>query len=97
MKETAMTNKPFKHAPCDEPLNVSSTDPKPDDVVTCPKCGLTVRYEAFHAEIQEYLAEKVSERMSSVFRDAANSIKSMTFHEGVRPKKVHRFVVDLNI
>lgn len=90
-----MTTKPFKHAPCDEQLNVSSRNPKPGDTVSCPKCGLTVSYEVFDREIKEYIADKVGKRMSGILRNATHAKKRMTFSQSIRPQKTYRFIADL--
>lgn len=89
-----MATKAFKHLPCNEQLKITSAEPKADDIVVCPKCGLEVTYETFQREIREYLLEQTQERLSKPFKDAARNSKHMKFTEGHRPKKAHRFVVE---
>jgi hypothetical protein len=97
MKERVMSTEPIKHMPCNEQLKLGTTDPKPNDMVTCPKCLGTWPYEVVKRELGEYVADETAKRLSKSFRDSARGIKGMTFKENVRPKKVRRFVVDLKL
>lgn len=87
-------HKPVLCAVCRVPVQVSPS-PKPDDTVTCPRCGV----EDSHANVmksiaeqgQEYLAHKLQEAMSN----AARGSKYLKYTPGSIPKRTHRFVVDL--
>ncbi len=91
-----MANKPIKCAKCNVPLQ-GSADPKSEGVFSCPSCGASDTLENIQREIGEYAAEKTAEFLSGNWRELARNNKFLKVTEHPRPKKLYRFVVDLDL
>lgn len=89
--------KDIKCATCNVALQGNVAEPKPDDVVTCPSCGASDTRENVMREIGEYARDKASDFIARGFKNATRGSKHLTFKEKLRPKKVYRFIVDLDL
>lgn len=85
----------FKCAKCDAPLQGNGVEPKPGDIISCPDCGESDTLENVLSEIGEYASDHFAGKLSADLRKIASGSKFLQFSEGNRPKKVYRFVVDL--
>lgn len=79
-------------APCNVPLQQAE-----DDTFLCPSCGTRETRDAIIREVGEYTTEKMADHLSESLRDAVRGSKMVTFKEGDRVRKTHRFKVDLRL
>jgi hypothetical protein len=86
----------FKCARCKIALE-GPAKPKPQDRFSCPKCGVGGRYDAIMREVKEYVSEQGQAFLDAKLRDAARRSKFMTFTPASRPKRNHRFIVDMKL
>lgn len=85
----------FKCAKCNVPLQGSGVEPKAGDIISCPACGESDTLENVLSEVGEYMRDHFASKLATDFRKAARGSKFLKFREGHRPKKVYRFIVDL--
>ena len=84
-------------AKCNVPLQGPTPNPKPQDRFVCPRCGAGDTLENIMRETQDYVTDKVGESIGRVLENAARESKALTFKKNRRPKKCHRFIVDLGL
>lgn len=86
-----------KCAKCNVPLEGTLVDGEPQGEFTCPICGTGDTYENVMREIGEFASEKAADVLSAEFEQVARHSDVMTFTNGHRPKKVYRFIIDLDL
>jgi hypothetical protein len=70
------------------------TEPKPEDVFTCPFCGLAEMHEAIMREIGDLAHEAISHGLQKRLASVARGNKSVKFQPSKIPQtKVYRFTL----
>ena len=81
-----------KCAPCKCALH-GPRNPKPDDRISCPRCGVGDTFDAVMREVGEYVKEQAAIALNGSVRDAARGSKYLGIATTVRPEGGHRFVI----
>ena len=72
-------------------------DPKPEDIVSCPGCGVSDTLENVTSEVGKYVAEKMAESISATISDTFRGDEFIKITSDYRSKGSHRFIVDLDL
>ncbi|GLK80131.1 hypothetical protein GCM10008174_18720 [Methylopila turkensis] len=73
------------------------TDPKPESVFSCPRCGEGDKLKNIHRIVGEFVKEETARHFQQKLRDVARRSKFLQFKGNTIPKRSHRFVVDLKL
>ena len=79
------------------PLKGEVVDGQPKGTFSCPVCGIGDTYENIMREIGEYASEKAADMLADTLERSTRGCDFLTFKKGHHPKKVHRFIVDLDL
>ena len=85
-----------KCAKCDIALE-RVPDPNPENRFVCPSCSTGDTFDNIQREVGEYAQEIAMQHFAAEMRDMVRGKPGMDFEEKPRPKKVYRFVIDLNL
>jgi hypothetical protein len=83
-------------AHCRVPLQGNVVDTKPEDRFACPSCGQGDTYQNIMREAKDSATEQVGEAFTKMIKDTLRGSKYLKFTEKRRPKKAHRFILDMN-
>ena len=86
-----------KCAKCNVALQGPSISRNPEDVFSCPICGVSDTFENIMREAQEYFTEKTGGILASYFEKVTRGNKFLTFKKSRRHKKAHRFIVEMDL
>ena len=87
----------IKCAKCNVPLDSPTTEPQPDDIVSCPVCGVSDRFKNVLREVEESVADQAERYLVKGLKDAVRGSKFVKVTEKPQAKKHPRFIVDLNL
>lgn len=73
------------------------SDPKPDDVITCPTCGNGDTFENVLREAKEYIANGFSKSLGDMLAKSTRNSKFVKFKSQRAPQRSYRFVVDAGV
>ena len=86
----------IKCAKCNVALQ-GPTDPEPDSRIACPSCREGDTFEQVMREIHEHATEQVGDSLGRSFEKTFSGNKNITVTKHAVPKKLHRFIVDLDL
>lgn len=82
-------------ARCRVPIE-GPTEPKPDDRMSCPGCGIGDSYEATMAEVQDYIREMAAKGLSEMFDHTSTKSDSINLRANYKPSgRVWRFIAEI--
>lgn len=91
------TTHTIKCAACNVPLQGEVIDGKPEGTFACPTCGVSDSHENIMREIGDYTRENMVHELSRTLERATRGSKFLTLKKRHRPKKVYRFIIDLDL
>lgn len=65
-------------------------------IARCPRCGTSDTLDNVIREVGEYAKEQAAQHLEKKMASIARGSKFMKFTPAHRPKKRHRFIVDVN-
>lgn len=72
-------------------------DAKPDPRAACPRCGEGDTLDNIHRIVAEFVEERLAQSIHAAVVDGVRGSKALKVTSNFRPKRNHRFVVDLDL
>jgi len=80
---------------CNVPIRGPSS-PKPTDLLSCPKCGVSGTHTEVMASVKGYSTEHVGGQVQSMLGNAFRGNKSVTFTPTATSSRKYQFIVKLD-
>ena len=73
------------------------SDPKHDDMITCPKCGRSDNFENVAASVKAFVEEMAGRSLQETIRKSFRGSKIIKVTTKPLPKGNHAFLVDMKL
>lgn len=80
-------------ATCNVGMMPSSNPPKPDDISSCPECGVSDTYENVLEEAKAYAVEHAARQLQKKMKEVASGSRGVTYKPGRIETREYRFIV----
>jgi hypothetical protein len=91
-----LANQEVKCAKCKVALQ-GPANPKPQDRMECPRCGVGDRFDRVMAEVGEYVRDQTEDALGRSLETAFRNSKNVKLTKGPRRRKAYRFIGDLKL
>jgi hypothetical protein len=79
---------------CKVPIE-GPANPKPNDVLACPSCGRSDKFNNVQTEVAKFFHEHTARMVQDTMRKATRGNKFLKYKPGFIPKRSYRFILDL--
>lgn len=76
---------------CKSPAK-SIPEPKPDDKVSCPRCGREDRFDSVMRSVKDYVTDSAAESLSASLANAVRGSKFIKVTSQPRPQRSFRWI-----